>query len=446
MTAAHHFDYVIIGQGAAGLAAAEAIRAGDPGGQIAIVSDEPHAYYSRPGLAYMLTGQVPEKHLFPRSTEDLAAIGAIHMHKRVVGLDPSAHQLTFQDGTSLSYRLALLATGASAVLPNVPGIGLEGVVTLDTLDDARHILKRARKARRAVVVGGGITALELAEGLATRGVETHYLLRRDRYWSNVLDEAESTLVEHRLIEEGIRLHHGTNLVRILGKKGRVTGVELDPAGSIDCQMVGIAIGIRPRLELAATAGLDTDRGILVDPYFRTSQADIFAAGDVAQVYDPVTGEYVLDSLWWLAQEQGRIAGANMAGGQVPYQRSLPFNVTRIGGLTTTIIGSLGQGKVDEDLISIARGDSQTWRHRPDAFAVETEAECNRVRLLVGQRSILGALVMGDQSLSRPLMTLVRDEIDIRPIRDQLLAGQTDLSQVILHFMQDQAGSAHANKT
>jgi NAD(P)H-nitrite reductase large subunit len=444
MTAAAHFDYAILGHGAAGLAAAEAIRARDPRGQIVVVSDEGHTFYSRPGLAYLLTGQVPEKQLFPRSKEEISAIGAVHLHRRAVAMDPSARQINFQDGSSVSYRTALLATGASAVVPDVPGIDLEGVVTLDTLDDARRILKKARKARRAVVVGGGITALELAEGLSARGVETHYLLRRDRYWSNVLDETESKLVENRLLDEGIRLHHRTNLTRILGNKGRVAGVELEPHRVIECQIVGVAIGIRPRLELAHSADLKTDRGILVDPYLRTSQADIYAAGDAAQVYDPVVGEHVLDSLWWIAREQGRIAGTNMAGGEVPYQRSIPFNVTRIGGLTTTIIGALGQGKIDEDLVSIARGDSQTWRHRPDAFAVEADAECNRLRLIVGQETILGALVMGDQSLSRPLMTLVRDEIDIRSIRDQLLAGQTDLSQLILNFVQDQAGSVHAN--
>jgi nitrite reductase (NADH) large subunit len=443
MTAAHRFDYAIIGQGAAGLAAAEAIRANDPQAQIAIVSDEGHAYYSRPGLAYLLTGQVPEKQLFPRTKTELAAVGAHHLHKRAVRLDPPAHQIAFADGASITYGKALLATGAGAALPDLPGIDLDGVVTLDTLDDARIIIKKARKARRAVVVGGGITALELAEGLAACGVETHYLMRRDRYWGNVLDEDESQMVENRLIEEGIQLHHNTNLVGVVGKKGRVAGVRLEPTGGIECQIVAIAIGIRPRLGLAKTAGLKTDRGILVDPYMRSSQPDIYAAGDVAQVFDPVVGEYVLDSLWWLARKQGRTAGNNMAGDEVPYQRSIPFNVTRIGGLTTTIIGTLGQGRTDEDLISIARGDSQTWRYRPDAFAVEADSESNRLRLIVGQRSILGALIMGDQTLSRPLMTLVREQIDIRPIRQQLLTGQTDLSQLILDFVHKQAGSAHA---
>ncbi len=442
MSASNHIDYAIIGSGAAGMAAAEAIRALDVNGRIVVFSDETHQFYSRPGLAYLITGQIPEKQLFLHSGTERDQIGAAYIYSRVVELDPSQHKLQLEDGTIYTYRRALLATGAQAALPDIPGIGLEGVITLDTLDDARRILKMARKARRAVVVGGGITALELAEGLAARGVETHYLLRCGRYWSKVLDDDESKLVEERLIDEGIQIHHHTQIARIVGKKGRVASVELDPPGKLDCQIVAAAIGIRPRLDLAHAAKLKTDRGILVDECLRASQPDIYAAGDAAQVYDPTMGEYVLDSLWWLAREQGRIAGTNMAGGDLTYQRSIPFNVTRIGGLTTTIIGAVGQNVDDDDLISIARGDSQTWRHRPDAFAVEADSECNRLRLLVGQRTILGALVMGDQTLSRPLMNLIRNEVDIRPIRERLLSGQDDLARCILDFSHPSSEQAH----
>jgi NADPH-dependent 2,4-dienoyl-CoA reductase/sulfur reductase-like enzyme len=445
MSATKYCDYAVIGRGAAGMAAAEAIRSLDADGRIVVFSDETHRFYSRPGLAYLLTGQIPEKLLFPQTKTNEDHIGAPHIHARVVELDPSQHQLQLEDGSTYTFRKALLATGARAVLPDIPGIKLDGVVTLDTLDDARRILKKARRARRAVVVGGGITALELAEGLASRGVETHYFLRRGRYWSNVLDEDEAKLVEERLIEEGIQIHHRTQIARIAAKRGRVAAVELDPPGIINCQIVAVAIGIRPRLDLARTAGLKIDRGILVDEHLRSSQPDIFAAGDAAQVYDPTMGEYVLDSLWWLAREQGRIAGTNMAGGDLDYQRTIPFNVTRIGGVTTTIIGAVGQDTDDDDLVSIARGDSQTWRHRPDAFAVEADSECNRLRLIVGQGTILGALIMGDQSLSRPLMHLIRDEIDIRPIRQRLLESKGDLSQLILDFIQSNSGSIHAHQ-
>jgi len=167
-------------------------------------------------------------------------------------------------------------------------------------------------------------------------------------------------------------------------------------------MVAGAIGIRPRTELAISAGLLVDRGILVNEYLQTSTPDIFAAGDVAQVYDPHTGTSIVDSLWGPARQQGHAAGLNMSGDTIPYIKAVPFNVTRLAGLTTTIIGSVGRG-TDEDLIGIARGDSETWRQLPDAITAQSDFDVNRLRLLIGERHMIGAIVMGDQTLSQPLL-------------------------------------------
>ena len=286
------------------------------------------------------------------------------------------------------------------------------------------------RARRAVVVGGGITALELAEGLASRRVETHYLLRGDRYWGNVLDEYESRMVEERLKEQGVHLHFHTSLESIQKNRNRVAGVCLSTGEQIDCEIVGVAIGIRPRIDLVAGTSLRVDRGILVDETFRTSIAGIYAAGDVAQVWDAQAGRYVLDSLWPVAREQGRVAGLNMVGRHQPYKRRPPFNVTRIGHITTTIIGCIGQDNSDDDLVAIARGDSEVWRSRPSALAVKKDADNNRVRILVGERTIQGALVMGDQALSRPLQQLITRQADISSIRAQLLENPGQLTGLI----------------
>jgi NADPH-dependent 2,4-dienoyl-CoA reductase/sulfur reductase-like enzyme len=284
-----------------------------------------------------------------------------------------------------------------------------------------------------VVVGGGITALELAEGLAAQGVETHYFLRREKYWSGVLEAEESALVEERLKEEGIRIHRNTELTAVIGRHGRVCGVETETGLRIECQILALAVGIRPRIELARSAGLDCDRGIRVDEGLQASLPDIFAAGDAAEVLDPVTGEYNLDSLWWIALAQGRIAGQNMAGGQARHVRGVPFNVTRLGGLTTTILGTVGQGGRDEDLVSIARGDSNTWREPGDGITIESGPAESRIRLLIGARRIVGAVIMGDQSLSRPLQELVRGEADITPIREELLSHPERCAGVLTAF-------------
>ncbi|MGD8633108.1 MAG: FAD-dependent oxidoreductase [Anaerolineales bacterium] len=417
--------HVIVGWGAAGMAAVEAIRTRDQNAQIVLFGEEQHKFYSRPGLAYLLTGAIPEEQLFPRSAQELSSLKVDIRHRRVVELFPAKKQVALDDGSCEDFDQLLLAVGAQAVRPKLEGIDLAGVVTLDTLDDARQILKLARRGRGAVVIGGGITALELAEGLSARGLKTHYLLRGDRYWRGVLEQDEARIVERGLAEEGVLVHHNTEIARIVGRNGKVAGVELADGDRLRCDIVAVAIGIRPRISLAEQAGFSTDRGILVDENMRTSEEHVYAAGDVAQVFDPVSGEYVLDSLWWVARQQGAVAGASMTGAQASYNKPVAFNVTRIGGRTVTIIGALGgrDGKGgDPDTVAIARGDSETWRDDQDSFSVEEQSGECRVRIMIGEKFINGALVMGDQLLSKPLQDLISEQVDIRPIRTKLLDG------------------------
>jgi NADPH-dependent 2,4-dienoyl-CoA reductase/sulfur reductase-like enzyme len=431
--------YVIVGNGVASFAAAEAIRALDPGGEIVILGNDPHGYYSRPGLAYLISDEIPEKSLYPFTPQEDLANGFDRRQAHVERVDPAAHRLFLADGSALVYDRLLLAPGAAAAPLSVPGAGLEGVVKLDHLDDARQILKLARRSKSALVVGGGITALELVEGLVAHGIATHYLLRGERYWNNVLDDTEARIVEHRLEEHGVRLHFKTEITEVLGKNGRVAGVRTAARADGDthageiiaCELLAAAIGIQPRLELAQKSGLNHERGILVDEYLQTSAADIFAAGDAAQILDPQSGQYHLDSLWTTARDQGRAAGGIMAGSRQPYHKKTPFNVTRLAGITTTIIGRVGGGK-DADLKGIARGDSETWRQAGGQTAVEGSGP-DRVRLMVGEKNLLGALVMGRQTLSPVLQELIAARADIMPVRAALLQPGAALTALIEPF-------------
>lgn len=421
--------YVIVGSGPAGISAAEAIRTIDAAGQITLISEDPHGYYSRPGLAYLLADEIPEKMLFPFSEVDFKRLELRWIKASAVKLDPAAHMVELNNGLSGTYDRLLIATGSSAIRIDIPGSDAEGVVKLDNLDDARGILKRARPGRKAVVTGGGITALEIVEGLKVRGVQVHYVMRGDRYWTGVIDETESNIVEHRLKEEKVQIYHLNELTEILVRGGKVSGVRLKGGQQIACDMVAAAIGIRPRLDLARSGGLECERGILVSDTLQSSEGDVFAAGDVAQVYDPFSGKSVLDSLWGPAREQGRHAGLNMAGTQSPYRKLAAFNVTRLAGLTTTLIGSLGNGE-DKDLIGIARGDSEVYRQLPDAITAQDSFDVNRVRMMITGNTIAGALVMGDQTLSKPLQDLVAHKVDISTVRDRLMDPDAALGQLV----------------
>jgi NAD(P)H-nitrite reductase large subunit len=425
-------NYVIIGSGVAGIAAIEAIRSLDSTGSITLIGDDPYGFYSRPGLAYYLTGELHDKALFPRSADDFRKLNFRYVRGKVTKILRAEHRLDVENQPAISYERLLIAVGAQAMPLEVPGADLEGVLKLDHMMDAKIILKHARRGKTAVVVGGGITALELVEGLVLRGMKVHYLLRGDRYWSNVLDEQESRIVEHRLKEEGVVLHHHSEAIEVIGKNGRVNAVRLLNGQPLKCDLVAYAIGIRPRVDLAKQAGLAIDRGILVNEYLQTNDPDIFAAGDVAQAYDPMSGRSILDSLWTPARQQGLTAGLNMAGKKTAYLKAPPFNVTRLAGLTTTIIGTVGRGR-DGDLIGIARGDSETWRQLPECMVAQTGFEVNRLRVLVGEKTLLGAIVMGDQKLSMPLQKMISGKVDISPIRETLLSPNARIGDVIAEF-------------
>ena len=407
--------YLIIGAGAAGVSSIEAIRSLDPNGEITQVCDESAGYYSRPGLAYYLTGEITMDCLYPFHEVDFKRLKVQQLFAQAKHIIPNEHRVELNNGNSVTYNRLLIATGAHATKSKVPGNDLEGVIKLDNLADARRILKFARRRRTAVIVGGGITALELVEGFRARGLKVHYILRGDRYWSNVLDETESRIVEHRLKEEGVQVHYQTELAEILGKRGKVTGVLTTDGKRINCDIVGVAIGIQPRMSIADASGIKTDRGISVDEYLTTSDPDIFAAGDVAQVYDPTVGKAILDSLWGPARKQGYTAGLNMAGKKIPYYKGVPFNVTRLAGLTTTIIGTLGGRVEDTDTVGIVRGDSEVWRHMPDAIAAQADFDVNRLRVLMSENQFVGALLMGDQTLTRAIHHMIVEKTDISPM-------------------------------
>lgn len=428
--------YLIIGTGVAGISAAEAIRKTNPSAEIVLIGDDPFGYYSRPGLAYYLTGEIGEKQLFPFTVRDFQQLNVRYVKGRAVRIARQEHQVELDGGNRIAYDRLLLAVGAQAARLAVPGANLQGTFKLDNMADARAILNAARRARRAVVVGGGITALELVEGLTAQKLKVTYLLRGDRYWSNVLDEQESRIVERRLREEGVDLVYRAEVIEVMGKRGRVEAIRLLDGHTFRCDMLAYAIGIQPRVQLAKEAGLAVDKGILVNEFLQTNDPDIFAAGDAAQAYDPLSGRSVIDTLWNPAREQGRVAGLNMAGQPIGYIKSPPFNVTRLAGLTTTIIGAIGHGGRDEDLVGIARGDSETFRSLPDAIAAQTGFEVNRLRLLIGEKHLLGAVVMGDQTLSMPLQKIIAGKADISPIREKLLAPNAKIADVIAEFWKE----------
>ncbi len=440
-------NYLIIGNGAAGVTAAETIRQQDPDGSITIVGAEPYPMYSRPGLAYVLTNDIPAEQIFARSREWYTHFRIHFIHGRAQRLDPTQQKLFLADGQALRYDRLLIATGSQAVAPPYPGINLDGAAYLDTLDSTKALMRQAKRGRRAVIIGGGITALEMTEGLAQRGVKTHYFLRGGRLWGRVFNDAEAELLDQKIRAHGVQLHYHTEINQVLGnRRGKVRGVRLADGREFKCNLVGIAIGVKPQLDLVRGTAVEIDRGILVNEYMQTSVPHVFAAGDCAQVYDRWTEKYTLDILWPSAVAEGRAAGLSMTGNGAPYHKGSPFNACLLFGLHITLMGQINpqqNGQAEPEVIQhLSRGSSEVWhtfrRHYACAWAENGD---NTVRLVIDGDYLAGALIIGEQRLADPLRHIVENKVNIAYLLPKLQAGGQVMRQTLNQFWAEQTDAA-----
>jgi NAD(P)H-nitrite reductase large subunit len=430
--------YLILGNGAAGATAAEAIRARDPRGPITLVSAERHLMYSRPGLAYVITKIVPPHQIVARQPDWYDQLQLRLIYGSATELDLARHHVKLDSGMVLGYDRLLIATGSHAVPLPYAGGNLDGVVFLDSIDGAKDLMRRMKSARRAVVVGSGITALEMSEGFAHNKLETHHCVRRGTLWGTVFNQAESDLLAGRMTSEGVKIHYNTEVKEVLGdRRGRVQGVRFANSETLACDLVGAGIGVRPTLDFVRGTPLKMERGLLVNEYLETNQRDVYAAGDCSQIWDQWTQKHLLDDLWPTAVASGGRAGINMAGGREAFIKGTPFNACLLFGLHVTAIGQLGGTRDDTDadvLQHMSRGSSEIWTTRPIGFASAWSQDGpNSVRLVLSDDRLVGALVVGAQTLADPLRDLIEWQANIRPLKASLQGGGAAMTSAILEF-------------
>lgn len=434
--------FVIIGNGAAGVSAAETIRLHDPQSAITILTAEPYRMYSRPGLAYIVTNTIAPHQVVARTAAWYKERQIALIQARAERLDTEGQMVFLEDSRSLAYDRLLIATGARAVWPPYVDPAMKGVVFLDTLDGTKALMRAARRARRGVVIGGGITALELTEGFVHQRVDTHYFLRGDRLWSRVFTQAEGQILAHHMQAEGVTLHYHTEVEALIDNwRHHLRAVRLKNGREFRCDLFGVGIGVRPQLDLVAKTPIKTDRAILVNEYLESSVANVFAAGDVAQVYDRWSERHLLDILWPSAVEEGRAAGLNMMGQQTAYQKGIPFNACLLFGLHITIIGQInpdpeeGSGLEQTELWS--RGSSDVWYTFPRSYKSAWASEGdNSLRLVLDGSQIVGAVVMGNQSVADPLRALIEAGVDASPLLPFLEADRDTLALKIQTLWQE----------
>ncbi|HUG93247.1 MAG TPA: FAD-dependent oxidoreductase [Planctomycetaceae bacterium] len=350
----HH---VIIGAGPVATNAIETIRQFDGGqSQITLISDEPA--HSRMALPYWLSGQFPREHT---STGDDAYFRRLNVDARIgaraAALDPQARTVTLGDGSTLAFDDLLIATGASPLGLRVPGADLPGVQGLWTLGQTELLLNATAglERPRVVMVGAGFIGFIMLNAMSKRGWTLTVIEREAHVLPRMLDEAGASLVESWLADRGVAVHANATVHAIAAADGGAKRVELDGGPSIECDAVVVATGIRPNLDLARAAGIETEQGILVNDRMQTNVPHVFAGGDCAQGPVMFSDRREIHPIQPTAVDHGRVAGANMAGHEVHYPGSLSMNILDVCGLQTASFGQWSDAQADAMTISNPSG-------------------------------------------------------------------------------------------
>ncbi len=338
--------YLIIGNSAGGIGAAEAIREVDKTSSITILSDEPYPAYSRPLISEYLAGECKLDGMLFRPAEFYSQNNIVALTgKRIKSLGLKSHTAEVESGDRITWEKLLLATGGVPIVPRIEGIGKRGVFTFITLDDAKAIDEFLNEANKAVVIGGGLIGVSVTEALVKRGIKVTVIEMKERILNTILDEQASLIAEEALERAGIRIITSHTVTEINGEE-RVGGVTLDDGERISCDLVVMAIGVSPRTELALDTEIKVNRGIVVDRYMATSYPDVYCCGDAVEAYDFVYDTNRLTPIWPNAYIGGRIAGSNMAGIRTEYPGGTAMNSLNYFGVDIAAAGMVTPA--DED--------------------------------------------------------------------------------------------------
>ena len=301
---------VIVGGGAAGLAAADMLRRQDFRGSIVMLSSDAAPPVDRPNLSKdYLAGSAPEDWLPLRPDSFYAEAGIdLRLKSNATSIDTKARDVIVADGGAIPYDRLLLATGAEPVRLPIPGADQPHVHVLRTLADSRAIIASIKGARRAIVIGASFIGLEAAAALRARGIEVHVVAPEQRPMERVLGPGMGDFVRALHEEHGVIFHLGDTVSAIEGKRAT-----LKSGGALEADVVVVGVGVRPRLALAEQAGLKIDRGVAVNEFLETSATGIYAVGDIARWPDPHSKDNIRVEHWVVAQRQGQTAARNMLG-------------------------------------------------------------------------------------------------------------------------------------
>ena len=409
--------YVIVGASAAGIGAVEAIREVDPVGTIAVISDEPCPQYSRPMISDLVSGKADfgkmmcREHEFWENNNIQALTG-----RTATALNLSDKYVTLDKGDHVNFEKLLIATGGKPFVPKIEGSDKDGVFTFTTLSDAESLAAKIENAKNAVVIGGGLIGVSVTEALVKRGLKVTMVELKDTILSLILDPTASEMVENVIRNAGVTIVTGQSVQRVTGKTeddNIVGGAVLTNGEQVQCDLVIIAIGVIPRMDLVSGTDVKTNRGILVDRFMRTNVSDVYASGDVAEAYDFVFDENRLLPLWPLAQLEGKVAGYNMAGKKADYPGGTAMSALKYFGIPIISIGIANpkDESIYESLI----------KHEPERKFYR--------KVVLKDHAIVGITLVNNIEQAGVLFHLIKNGVNVKKFKQELLSEDFCLATV-----------------
>ncbi len=374
---------VIIGNGIAGITAARHLRKKSDQ-RITVISAETKHFFSRTALMYIYMGHMTYEHTKPYEDFFWEKNRIDLVQDFVASIDFENRQLVLQKNDPIHYDQLVIATGSKSNKfgwhgEDLPGVqGLYSYQDLQLLEQNTHAYdapEKERRVKRAVIVGGGLIGVELAEMLLSRQISVTVLIRESHYWGNVLPPEEAELVAAHMRVHGVDLRLNTELEEIIaGEDGRVASIKTKSGEKIDCQLVGLTPGVHPNVEFLKNSKLEIDKGILTDEFLRTNQPHVFAAGDCAQLREPTSGHKAIEPVWYTGRMMGEALGATLAGDHTPYRPGPWFNSAKFFDIEYQIYGEVP--------VKLSEGQSDFyWQHQPTNQALRFVFEKESRKLL-----------------------------------------------------------------
>jgi NADPH-dependent 2,4-dienoyl-CoA reductase/sulfur reductase-like enzyme/ferredoxin len=387
---------VVVGSSAAGIAACEAAREHAPDCSITLITADVSPQYSRPLLPYLLGGRIGPQDIDWRTASYLEnELGVqVRCGVRATHFNAETRSVALDDGTEVAFDRLILATGARATLLSIPGGGLAGVCSLRNAEDLETIDRLASAGRRAVVLGGGNVGLQVCEALLARGLGVTVVVKSPHLLSQMVDAEAGGRVAELFARHGANIRTGRDATEIAGN-GRVESVRLDEGECLPADLVLMAKGITPNVEWLRDSGLRMGRGIVIDCCGRTSLEGIFAAGDCAELVDPLTGRSAISGIWPVAYETGRAAGSTAVGVERACGGALRMNAARFFDVPIVSIGEVCPERLEGAAARVLARSDSVYR-----------------KLVLRRGRLAGALLFGDISGAGVLYRLYRDQTQV----------------------------------